>query len=617
MSEGGTVNRRVVIDLELRSDPDAARNAKRTADEVLRERKRIDKESGRLSDAEIRRIERFERTMRDALRNTSKRERSAHDDRMSQIREEQQARDRAQREFARHSQARIDADRAALEASKKTVGGIIDIAEGLATLGIVGEENLEKVARSFLKIRAGFQVLRGGIDVVTSLAEGMKALQASTAAAAGAQEALNAAQARGAVTGGGRVAGGGLLASLLPVGQLLGTVTAGGYIGEQISNRLDPEGQGTFGGIGDINENLGGSGLGFLDLLRSVGVGPETTGVHGGRFQTGLNFDLQELYQRQDERFSGRDQERQAEFARQQIARLQAQSGLRSRFLTGRLSQIERAGGITGLSDDDILRQQALATTAARDQAQARFQETQGRQFANPELGAARELSAAQEVADTQERLFQIEQRRAQLAQQNIQTRQQAVTLAQQELDRAKQLVETERQRVDSAQARFGRLSRGEQNRLRTISERLQGGGELNEQDARFLEATGLGTGRAQQFFSDRGAAAGGRDVLAGLGELDGLRDAQREASLAQQRLAVQNERLREAMERQTEIQERVASSFSTLDESIGRLSQILQNQQGLNGTGFGNAGGELLGSVQAVAAQNQRFQQNLAAAQQ
>jgi len=58
------------------------------------------------------------------------------------------------------------AKKASVTATKAALQGALDVTEGLAVVGIASEESLDKFKKGFAKVQAGFQVFKGGLDIV-------------------------------------------------------------------------------------------------------------------------------------------------------------------------------------------------------------------------------------------------------------------------------------------------------------------------------------------------------------------------------------------------------------------------------------------------------------------
>ena len=163
------------------------------------------------------------------------------------------------------------------KATESTVGvlqGVMDLTEGLAILGIAGDENFEAFARGFVKIQATFKALKGFTEIIW---KGREALIAMEAAATGVSEANKliattgaiaiAAQtgqsiAGGAVSGrfGGGINGTGVAANVgvQAVGSAVGVRRFGGDVNGG-------------GGLGGIAADVGGQAIG--GYLGTKGLG--------------------------------------------------------------------------------------------------------------------------------------------------------------------------------------------------------------------------------------------------------------------------------------------------------------------------------------------------------
>jgi hypothetical protein len=82
----------------------------------------------------------------------------------------------------------MDGNRRATESSIGALQGAMDLAEGLAILGLASEENFEAFARGFIKVQATFKAVKGFTELIWKAREALLAMQsAQVAATAGAE----------------------------------------------------------------------------------------------------------------------------------------------------------------------------------------------------------------------------------------------------------------------------------------------------------------------------------------------------------------------------------------------------------------------------------------------
>lgn len=103
-----------------------------------------------------------------------------------------------------------EANAKTVEAFKQSLEGAMALGRGMATLGIVGEQDTEKLLRALIKVQAAFDIMRGTVTLVQALTRGYQAYRTAVLAAAAAQATLAAAQGGGAAAGAGGMAAKGL-----------------------------------------------------------------------------------------------------------------------------------------------------------------------------------------------------------------------------------------------------------------------------------------------------------------------------------------------------------------------------------------------------------------------
>jgi len=136
-------------------------------------------------------------------------ERKAASDAIRRGMEERAALERQQEEGSERAGATYDraarmqeiAGRRVVASSLMAVRGVLQLARGVAMLGLVGEKDTQKLVDGLIKIQFGFDAVRGGINIVVALSRTWAAVEKATKAAAVAQEAYAAAEAVGGAAG--------------------------------------------------------------------------------------------------------------------------------------------------------------------------------------------------------------------------------------------------------------------------------------------------------------------------------------------------------------------------------------------------------------------------------
>ena len=243
---GGDGGREVVFRLRLLPDPDSKKRLKAVGDEASKQQKRIDqsaiasarqrqsveakaaKESERLLQREQREKEkadkddhrRQEKAADHFLALQLKSARTAKKLRQTIAQEKEQETRKATMLFERSNAQMIMANDQMTERLTSATESIARMGRGFAMLGLVGEENTQKLLQGLVKVQASFDLVVGGINAYTRLSRAVRAYQASVEAAAIAESALGAARSRTAVASVGR----GIVGNV-------GTGAAGGAVG--------------------------------------------------------------------------------------------------------------------------------------------------------------------------------------------------------------------------------------------------------------------------------------------------------------------------------------------------------------------------------------------------
>ena len=89
----------------------------------------------------------------------------------------------------------------------KAADGALLLGQGFVALGLAGEKDIEKIARTLLKVKGIVDLTKGAIQIYQGITTAVEAYRASVIAATAAETALGAARGRGAAAGGAAVAG--------------------------------------------------------------------------------------------------------------------------------------------------------------------------------------------------------------------------------------------------------------------------------------------------------------------------------------------------------------------------------------------------------------------------
>lgn len=203
----------VTILLKLELDRSNVQSARQAAEEV---RKIQSGGRGGTSDsARQERIREFEREQREA--NATVRRGETERGRMQAeanrrtidiLRQEDRERGRAAAGYERFARQQEVAGRLIVMSSMQAVHGVLQVARGVAMLGLVGEKDTQKLIDGLIKIQFGFDALRGGASIVMGLSRAWTAVAASARAAAAAQAVAGGVGAAGSAVGAGGLAGG-------------------------------------------------------------------------------------------------------------------------------------------------------------------------------------------------------------------------------------------------------------------------------------------------------------------------------------------------------------------------------------------------------------------------
>lgn len=467
------------------------------------------------------------------------------------------------------------ASKARGEAVKATLGGIAQLARGIAQAGILPEEDMEAFIRKFAAIESMFNTVSGGISVWYGLKDAIRASRDATLAAAAANKIYAASQPVAGAAGASKVAGG-----VVQTGATVaGSAAAGG-------------GASALGGLASAAGVLaakfafvaagaaaGGEALSRLATAGKSGTVTEFFGLLGDRRKA--NEGAKDNERREAERAqrlsaaSARDQKIQSVASFRADQRSQAEAFAVRRDDASGMSEIEKAQAAR------------LRAVAEVDQAMAASAQAEERRLQRQRDGKVKsladEMQAIERLKSARESQVAAEERILQSVRAQVSERKSAVEAARQEVESARSRVASAEDEQAGRLAQFARLSKGEQARLEKVSAKRSAGEELGRADIDFLEQTGFGSQITKDFYADQGRAAGGENVLSGLGESDALIQARKDEAraVAQQQEATTN--LIRAKNEEANATRELTKSLRELAESNNQQSTAQAQQQGVD----------------------------------
>lgn len=403
---------------------------------------------------------------------------------------------KSERAFAQANKAITTGNLRMLDEFSQVGEGVARMGRGFALLGIIGEEDQKKILDWVVKVQAGFDIFKGGIEIWRHLVAGVQAYRATVDAATAAQKALTAAQAAGGAPGvaAGRVGG---VAGTAVVGALAALATAGA-----VKSSIDAWDNYKRFGFG------GGARYGsWTDTIatKEVGVASWFSGLAGKDLVGNLAAD--KAARRREAAFGIAEEsiaaEAQGRSAEEQLAALRRSKEMRSFEATlGNMPEPQRRVALAKKADD--LDQLSIVGVASlREQAEARLA-TAMRNDTGDDQTHAEVMAAAQAVDELNAAMAAMHDRLATNLQERLEGEKaisaerlraadEAISKTQDELTMRQEFIKAERERLMSAQERFGQMTPEQQQRLIGLKRRADAGEELSMPDMQELER-GIGT---------------------------------------------------------------------------------------------------------------------------
>lgn len=507
-----------------------------------------------------------------------------------QAEKEKRERERSAREAESAAQKLYASNKQVTDSFTMATEGAIKLGQGIATLGIASEKDIEGLVRGLARVKGAADAIRGGIEIWRGITDGIRAYREAVAAAAVAEKALAAARAASAAAGGAQVAGvagtaglgggGALMQGLAGVGAALTSLP--GAIGLAIVGALAG---------GAMAFNVGGSRdwaagkiqeSGMVDPDRFLGwaLASNASELWGGDSGTAIRENALAAA----EKTSRMEQERAegavlAEAAGQRAAdKARAESETREIERQASIREMEdrlRGRGLRG-SDFDQARAAELAemNKGVAEQARSRLAGLEGKQATDAsgvaeldaQIAEARKEAAAASQAEIQsvkERLS-VEER---ISKEKIAAADEAISKAEQEIKLREDAIQREQERLMSAQEKFALMSPEERQRTKELMQRAEAGEQLSAEEYDFLGK--LGTGRLndlrRQGLLDIAEREGFNE--GGFGRDEQQRISEEEAAKKAAEITLKDQReLKVSIERDTD------ALVQTLSDEISRL---------------------------------------------
>jgi hypothetical protein len=416
------------------------------------------------------------------------------------LKEQRAGADHLAESYRRAGRIQEDAAIKTLKSSQRVLASMMQLGQGLAFIGLAGNEHLEDVARGFLRISGAIDAVSGGLGTVVELAEHLRTIRRlsqdsasamrmmATAGAAGvARGAVVAGTANAAGAAGGSIAagavGGGVAGTTVSAGA--GLATAGLAAAKLAAVALTAYEAGTFlvrsfGIVNDRTESFAGALWTMTRAMQDAAETTEKTALRQRQYETRAPMRLREQYGARDD-----------------------------------LSQLRRT--YAGFFQDDL-----RASWGGVADVRARMRQVeQDRQFwqapratMDPQVQAGIQGMIGDRATQLRKEEVSALEDFARLTRDRLEVAKSELAAARDRLLISKDALKAEFERERGLLARFGELSSGVQQSLKDIAARRAQGKELTGSEARFLQSTGFGSGMTADYFSQKGKEAGGQAVV-------------------------------------------------------------------------------------------------------
>lgn len=546
----------------------------------------LDRQRSRALEKEHRDLERQQKAGERAVAQLDRqRERSIK----QQVQEQDQASKKMATMLDSVSAKQAVAGKAAEVAMQKMLTSSVQMAQGFAQLGLVGEQDLQLLLQGLVKVQGATNALKGTLEVFFAMRDAANAARSAILATAGASQLL-AASGKTSVAGGvaagvasgaasGAMGGAaGRAAGQMGAG-LTGSAVAGGLAAKMPT--LFGLGKMAIGGAATAGTSAlalaggaaGGEALSRIATGGRTGTITETIGlVNDWRKNSATNKKISKAEQARLDRLqlaSERDARITSDAQQATAARD------RKRSVATQLDSIEEVKPEVAANRERLRALQELdqAKAAADEAERNRIQRQNQLQVASE----AERIAAQDRLLSATERLAAVERQNLDVLKSQKAELQASVEQRREQLNAAQSTLEAEQGRTKDKLAQFGRLSKGEQARLTEISKRMADGETLTRADIDTLERSGFGGEAVRDHYKQEGEAAGGMETLSRLGERDAEDDAHAEVQRQSGNLnqaEVMRDSMAAAVAQQKEITDRQIRAMDRLAEAIERSNQ-------------------------------------------
>lgn len=506
----------------------------------------------------------------------------------SQVRDAQKAYSAILREreknaaaIERESDRAMDYGKKTAKASTQALGGVIGVAQGFATLGLLSEESTEGLLRGLVKVQGTFTILRELVNIYDDVTDAIEFATKAAKANAAAQALVSATSKGGAVSKVATTAGTAVATGAAQ--QTATAVAAGGLTAAAVALKgiLVAVGSAVWGVVAAFGPFVALATAGGLALFELVSWLGRLAGFNTESFVGAILGWRKAADDAAKSTKKLEDAEKKAANAKEILAIATERAAERDQV-------IRQAQGFRGViaqfqsvaknqNETDALDQQRAAQAAevrAEEQrlAAARAERERGLSTGVVSSNAAVEASA-QRLAEQQQRLVELDQQRFQNAKQLQQTQAATVQSLKEQYAEARKLVASEKERYQSTLARVGALSNGERDQAAKIAAAIKAGQDLTKAQIKFAEERNLFTAQIERQRAKEGGSTEAGRLIA---EVDtGGQAAIREAEQKAREIA---EQLYEAQDDLDKTTRRVNDSLVDFRDNLAKLPKLFQD---------------------------------------
>lgn len=460
------------------------------------------------------------------------------------------------------------ANMAGLESFNRLAEGVVKLGRGFVMAGLVGEENMQKVVNTLLKVEAVINLTRGGIEVYRGIAGMVQAYNAAVQAATASELALAAARRVSAASGATSATAAGTAsqtaASVAPalalaplIKPLLALAAAAGstYLAFQV-----------------VKETVTGSATQLDSWSNKIAE----WGNSWDEFFGFVDLGTEKLARMAEAADKAREQRRGIEERDAADLRLKNQQAIQTVDLKLVRAEVNAAGrGGDNKADEDALRYIEQRESILREIAIAerRIAENRNRGLLSETEAARHRQTLAEKLLDLDKQHF--ESVRA-AGQESIRAAKELLKLEDEKVKKAEELAKRGRDSLKSDLAKFTELDIFERRRLESAKGKLDRGGTLTQAEAQIAAQFELFKSRADEAQARKGAFQDTTGIFRQGAQQVQLLE-QRAQTAREQRIKVDNE-LKITIQDDKEFRQRVLTEVTrSLDERDRLLRQEFQ----------------------------------------